>query len=269
MLAAGNCPRQTRQEHKVLQAVVAWNGEVAVLAFRGTQSLANVRTDAKVSILPVQATPEHTASPLSSAGLSITLTLKAYVAGLESRAPATAGPLLAGHPANGAPGLPARLDRQRPGPAGAGPLPQGAGSRHRPQGEPAGLPHRSAAHQSTCASHCLMVLPGLVALVPAHQPICSSSRGKACLERASLMHGRPNSASIRVDFDDPQWKVCRAGHSLGGAIATLAAFDIQKTFDRLPRLTVMTFGAPRTGNAAFAQEFGQLVPNCWHVINDK
>ena len=59
MLAAGNCPGRTRQEHKVLQAVVAWNGEVAVLAFRGTQSLANVRTDAKVSLLPAQATLQH------------------------------------------------------------------------------------------------------------------------------------------------------------------------------------------------------------------
>jgi triacylglycerol lipase len=43
-----------------------------------------------------------------------------------------------------------------------------------------------------------------------------------------------------------------AGHSLGGALATLAAYDMQTAFD-FKQLQVYTYGAPRTGNHAFAR----------------
>ena len=43
-----------------------------------------------------------------------------------------------------------------------------------------------------------------------------------------------------------------AGHSLGGALALLAAYDIKETF-KFQRLSVHTFGAPRVGNHAFAR----------------
>jgi predicted lipase len=42
------------------------------------------------------------------------------------------------------------------------------------------------------------------------------------------------------------------GHSLGGALATLAAFDIQSRF-HFKHCDVVTFGAPRVGNTAFAR----------------
>ena len=93
-----------------------------------------------------------------------------------------------------------------------------------------------------------------------------------------------------------------AGHSLGGALATLAAYDVravgkkygkdckvscytcasspaplpdtgphanalhcfrQVVADRAP--SVSRFGAPRTGNHAFATDFQQMVPDCWCV----
>ncbi len=60
----------------------------------------------------------------------------------------------------------------------------------------------------------------------------------------------------------------RAGHSLGGALATLAAHDLQAEFG-FPHLHCYTFGAPRTGNHAFAAETSRLVPETWHVINDR
>ena len=47
-------------------------------------------------------------------------------------------------------------------------------------------------------------------------------------------------------------RVSRAGHSLGGALATLAAFDLKSRFRQL-RVHVYTFGAPRTGNNFFAR----------------
>ena len=64
-----------------------------------------------------------------------------------------------------------------------------------------------------------------------------------------------------------------AGHSLGGALATLAAFDIQKQLvaanQRNAQVVCYTFAAPRTGNHAFAREYNAMVPDTWSVINDQ
>lgn len=67
------------------------------------------------------------------------------------------------------------------------------------------------------------------------------------------------------------WTFTRAGHSLGGALATLAAYDIQAACKCLPKksLSVYTFGAPRVGNHAFAREYNQAVFETWNVINGK
>jgi hypothetical protein len=62
-----------------------------------------------------------------------------------------------------------------------------------------------------------------------------------------------------------------AGHSLGGALATLAAMDIRKACPDEATLDIScyTFGAPRTGNHAFAYEYNELVPDTWGIINDQ
>ena len=63
-----------------------------------------------------------------------------------------------------------------------------------------------------------------------------------------------------------------AGHSLGGALATLAAHEFQAELGSAEHpvdIQCYTFGAPRTGNSAWAKEFMQRVPECWHVINDQ
>ena len=63
------------------------------------------------------------------------------------------------------------------------------------------------------------------------------------------------------------------GHSLGGALATLAAFDIRKQLldNRQSNTHVVcyTFAAPRTGNHAFARDYNAAVPDTWSVINDQ
>lgn len=61
-----------------------------------------------------------------------------------------------------------------------------------------------------------------------------------------------------------------SGHSLGGALATLAAYDIarlgkEQGVDIL--LTCITFGAPRTGNHSFVKDFDRHVSKCWNIIN--
>ena len=67
--------------------------------------------------------------------------------------------------------------------------------------------------------------------------------------------------------------VLPVGHSLGGALATLAAFDIRKQLlesgQSDAQVVCYTFAAPRTGNHAFAREFNAVVPDTWSVINDQ
>lgn len=58
------------------------------------------------------------------------------------------------------------------------------------------------------------------------------------------------------------------GHSLGGALAVLASLDISKAFPD-SKLTVYTFGAPRVGNSAFADEQAAAVPDTWAILNGK
>ena len=69
-----------------------------------------------------------------------------------------------------------------------------------------------------------------------------------------------------------------AGHSLGGALANLCAFDIAAAIKEAGatdegghriEVSCYTFGAPRTGNTAFQSEYNVLVPDSWAVINDQ
>lgn len=56
------------------------------------------------------------------------------------------------------------------------------------------------------------------------------------------------------------------GHSLGGAIATLAAADL---FALTPDLTLYTFGSPRVGDQAFATYFDKIVPDTYRIVHNK
>ena len=68
-----------------------------------------------------------------------------------------------------------------------------------------------------------------------------------------------------------------AGHSLGGALATLAAYDFATAAQAVGKtlnLAVYTFGCPRVGNHAFARDFEEvtleiLAPACgsWSVLS--
>ena len=56
--------------------------------------------------------------------------------------------------------------------------------------------------------------------------------------------------------------VALAGHSLGGALATLAAYDLATELG-LTHLQCITFGAPRVGNSVFVADFNRHVPDTW------
>jgi len=56
------------------------------------------------------------------------------------------------------------------------------------------------------------------------------------------------------------------GHSLGGALATLAAIDIA-TNTTFASPTVYTFGAPRVGDPPFVKAYNCTVPIHWRIQN--
>ncbi|PPT07826.1 Lipase family protein [Geitlerinema sp. FC II] len=67
---------------------------------------------------------------------------------------------------------------------------------------------------------------------------------------------------------DPNLPCYFTGHSLGGALAVLAAIDIAESFsDRRARLRAYTYGTPRVGDPIFAKYYSELVPNTYRIVN--
>jgi predicted lipase len=57
------------------------------------------------------------------------------------------------------------------------------------------------------------------------------------------------------------------GHSLGGALAILAAFDILENVKTGPVPQLYTFAGPRTGAPNFAESFGAAISECNRIVN--
>ncbi|MGF1458587.1 MAG: Mbeg1-like protein [Leptolyngbyaceae cyanobacterium] len=73
---------------------------------------------------------------------------------------------------------------------------------------------------------------------------------------------------LKVVQDFPDVPLIIAGHSLGGAIATIAALDIQYNITQHTEqpITLHTFGAPRVGNSALVESFNRRVPNSHRFV---
>lgn len=93
----------------------------------------------------------------------------------------------------------------------------------------------------------------------------SSSCGSQCEVHsgfyASYMSLRQQTRDsvLELIHKNPTYEIVVTGHSLGGAIALLAAADLQERLNNLESpsdlklVSVYTFGAPRVGNVAFAK----------------
>lgn len=69
----------------------------------------------------------------------------------------------------------------------------------------------------------------------------------------------PLRAAVRAELDRQDRPLWVTGHSLGGAIALLAAWRLQRDFIAIHE--VVTFGAPMIGNAAAAEAFQREFPD--------
>ncbi|CAE7774263.1 unnamed protein product [Symbiodinium sp. CCMP2456] len=87
--------------------------------------------------------------------------------------------------------------------------------------------------------------------------------------------------------DGEGWEVIFTGHSLGGALATLASLDVSRTIRGLPadfgsagevgkilptplrgaEIIACTFGAPRVGSARVAAAYDESVPRAWRIFS--
>jgi len=82
------------------------------------------------------------------------------------------------------------------------------------------------------------------------------------------LHTQIISAVSRLTSKYPSLPVIITGHSLGGALATLAAIDLVETF-KSSKFYVWNYGSPRVGNDIFANHVKQNVGYTWRTTNQK
>ncbi|MEM9450991.1 MAG: lipase family protein [Cyanobacteria bacterium P01_E01_bin.6] len=78
---------------------------------------------------------------------------------------------------------------------------------------------------------------------------------------------QPSIAEIAQQLD-PSIPCYVTGHSLGAAIATLAAFELVQAVPELKdQIRLYTFAGPRVASPTFATLHSQLIPNAYRIVN--
>ncbi|KAG5497557.1 hypothetical protein JKF63_03821 [Porcisia hertigi] len=100
-----------------------------------------------------------------------------------------------------------------------------------------------------------------------------SSCGRQCrvhtgfFDSYKSLRQQTRKAVLNLVEVNPTYEILITGHSLGGALATLASADLQESLNGSPNLyppwtiSLYTFGSPRVGNAAFAKWVDALLVN--------
>lgn len=79
--------------------------------------------------------------------------------------------------------------------------------------------------------------------------------------------------SVRNEIHDyvksrPISTVIATGHSLGGALATLCAVDVQYNFsNKVKTIEAYTFGSPKVGNDGFRDSFNRRILNSYRFVH--
>ena len=78
---------------------------------------------------------------------------------------------------------------------------------------------------------------------------------------------KPSIAEIAQQLD-PTIPCYVTGHSLGAAIATLAAFELVQAVPQLKdQIQLYTFAGPRVCSPTFAADYSELIPNAYRIVN--
>eukprot|EP00798_Chlamydomonas_sp_ICE-L_P010792 gene10791-16939_t len=78
--------------------------------------------------------------------------------------------------------------------------------------------------------------------------------------------------SITGSGENGTWKVYVTGHSLGGALATVCAYELAdrtSPYSKAQNIAMYSYGAPRVGNKLFAEKFDSMIPDSWRIMNPK
>uniref|UniRef100_A0A0K0CXG5 Lipase_3 domain-containing protein n=1 Tax=Angiostrongylus cantonensis TaxID=6313 RepID=A0A0K0CXG5_ANGCA len=66
----------------------------------------------------------------------------------------------------------------------------------------------------------------------------------------------------------PSYQVLFTGHSLGGALASLASIVFAHRHPALQnKINLITYGQPRVGNYEYAEAHSRLVPDSWRIVH--
>eukprot|EP00210_Caulerpa_lentillifera_P003486 g3326.t1 len=109
------------------------------------------------------------------------------------------------------------------------------------------------------------------------------SPNHVCSESAIFIHGgffRAYKSVHETVLDtiysitgwDEEWAILVTGHSLGGALAVLSAYELTNRVNERgsgPQVGMMNVGAPRTGNRRFVRSYNSSVNPSFRVVNDR
>ncbi|MEA5500909.1 lipase family protein [Limnoraphis robusta] len=85
---------------------------------------------------------------------------------------------------------------------------------------------------------------------------------------ANLYSSIAESVIAAVRELNPKVPLYFSGHSLGGALATLASMDVAIRLPQLKnQIRLYTYASPRVGDPIFAEAHSQLIPNSYRIVN--